>query len=320
MSAATTAGLATGGLANAAAGVTRGHAFSLTNNAVSLRSAGISEAVRITMLSDTHLGLQDSREEPFGQYSKRMAGAYLKTRHVQSGQQTTPRDCFMEGISFAQKNKSDLLALPGDLFSFPSEANVEWATQKLRESGLLWLYTAGNHDWHYEGMEGSSQDLRETWIQKRLLPLYGDANPLVSSRDIKGLRIIALDNSTYEVLQSQLDEFRRLMKPGLPTLLFVHIPLYAPGRPLGFGCGHPEWGAASDKNFAIERRPRWRESGHTQTTFEFHREVFASPNLLAVFAGHTHQPSLDVLNGIPQVVSDDNASGGRLDIEVLPAT
>ncbi|QIF03163.1 metallophosphoesterase [Roseimicrobium sp. ORNL1] len=270
------------------------------------------------MLSDTHLGLQDAREEPFAQYSKRMAGAYVKTRHAKSGGQTSPQESFIEGIAIAQKNKADLLALPGDLFSFPSEANVEWAAQKLQESGLTWLYTAGNHDWHYEGMEGTSQALRETWIQKRLLPLYQGSNPLISFRDINGLRIIAVDNSTYEILPDQLDEFRRLIRAGLPTLLFIHIPLYALGRPLGFGCGHPEWGAKSDKNFTIERRPKWREAGHTQTTMDFHREVLASSNLLAVFAGHTHSPSLDLLNGIPQVVSDDNASGGRLDIEVLP--
>ncbi|WP_170156903.1 metallophosphoesterase family protein [Roseimicrobium gellanilyticum] len=272
------------------------------------------------MLSDTHLGLRDAREEPFSQYSKRMAGAYVKTRHAKSGQPTTPQDSFMEGIASAKKSKADLLALPGDLFSFPSEANVEWASQKLLESGLTWLYTSGNHDWHYEGMEGSSQELRDAWIQKRLLPLYGGANPLISSRDIKGLRVIVLDNSTYEILPEQLNEFRRLLQGGMPSLLFIHIPLYAPGRPMGFGCGHPDWGARSDKNFAIERRPKWRETGHTQTTFDFHREVLAATNLLAVFAGHTHQPSLDLLNGIPQVVTDDNASGGRLEIEVLPLT
>ncbi|MEZ5326905.1 MAG: hypothetical protein R3F19_17790 [Verrucomicrobiales bacterium] len=108
------------------------------------------------------------------------------------------------------------------------------------------------------------------------------------------------------------------MAVDMPVMLFVHIPLYMPGRPLGFGCGHPEWSAASDRNFEIERRLPWRDGGHTQATMEFHRAVFATPNLLAVFAGHTHQGSLDIMGGIPQVVTDDNASGGRLDIKLLP--
>lgn len=292
--------------------------FSLTGSTVKIHCETIGEPVRITMLADTHLGLQDAREEPFSQYSQRMAGGYIKTRHAISGQPTTPQECFVEGITAARKSKADLLALPGDIFSFPSEANIEWATAKLKEASLPYLYTAGNHDWHYEGMEGTSQELRETWIQKRLLPLYQGENPLITSRDIKGVRIIFLDNSTYEILPEQLATFRKLVAMNTPVVLFVHIPLYAPGRPVGFGCGHPEWGAASDKAFKIERRPQWRDSGHTRTTLDFHREVFAAPNLLAVFAGHTHQPSLDLLQGIPQIVADDNASGGRLDIELLP--
>jgi hypothetical protein len=43
-----------------------------------------------------------------------------------------------------------------------------------------------------------------------------------------------------------------------------------------------------------------REAGHTQTTFDFHPEVFAVTNILAVFAGHTHQPSHDILRDIPR--------------------
>jgi hypothetical protein len=100
----------------------------------------------------------------------------------------------------------------------------------------------------------------------------------------------------------------------------VHIPLYAPGRSVGFGCGHPEWNAKSDKNFELERRERWPEAGHTATTMEFHRSVFNSPNVMGVIAGHIHRPSLDLINGIPQVVSEANARGACLEIEFIPTT
>lgn len=90
-------------------------------------------------------------------------------------------------------------------------------------------------------------------------------------------------------------------------------------RDVGFGCGHPGWNAAADRNFEIERRPKWRAEGHTRVTMDFHREVFAAPNLLGVFAGHTHQTSVDVLGGIPQVVTAANATGAHLVVEVLPA-
>jgi hypothetical protein len=98
----------------------------------------------------------------------------------------------------------------------------------------------------------------------------------------------------------------------------MHIPLYAPGRTMGYGCGHPDWTAANDKNFEIERRPRWPQSGHRKTTMDFHQEVFQAPNILGILAGHVHRYSLDVLNGIPQVTTDSNATGAWLDVNFLP--
>jgi hypothetical protein len=104
----------------------------------------------------------------------------------------------------------------------------------------------------------------------------------------------------------------------MPLVLFVHIPLHAPGRPIGFGCGHPEWGAKADDGHVVERREKWREGGHTRVTLDFHREVFAAPNLLGIFAGHIHRSSLDVVNGIPQFVTDANATGAYLQLELVP--
>ena len=68
----------------------------------------------------------------------------------------------------------------------------------------------------------------------------------------------------------------------------------------------------------MERRPKWPENGHTQTTFDFYNKVFNAPNLLAIFAGHSHRNSVEFIKGKPQIVSDDNASGGYLDIDFLP--
>lgn len=309
-------GIARGDAADSAAG---GRAFSLTGQDVLIHAPGLSAPVRIAMLADTHLHFQDERENPYSQFSGRMAGAYNRTTHAVTGRPTTPDECFAESLAAAKRDGADLVALTGDIVSFPSEANVDRVMEHLSGCGLPWMYTAGNHDWHYEGMEGTSRDLRDEWIRRRLLPLYRGDDPMISHRDIHGLRVILLDNSIYEILPEQLTAFRRLIADGLPSVLFVHIPLYAPGRPVSFGCGHPEWGAKTDNGYRIERRRPWPESGHTAATLDFYREVLASRNLLAVFAGHIHQPSVDFLSGTPLVVADDNASGGRLNIRIAPA-
>lgn len=112
--------------------------------------------------------------------------------------------------------------------------------------------------------------------------------------------------------------FRKHVRAELPLVLLIHIPLHAPGRSMGFGCGHPEWGAATDRNYAIERRPKWRDSGHTQTTMDFHPEVFDARNLLGIFAGHVHRQSVEVVNGIPQFVTNANANGAFMDVSFVP--
>jgi predicted phosphodiesterase len=258
--------------------------------------------------------MDDKRGEPFRQYSKRMAGAYNSTKHFRTGAETNPVNAFNEVLQMALEDEADLLALTGDIFSFPSEAAIEWALERLNETAIPYIYIAGNHDWHYEGMEGSSQSLREEWTRKRLAPLYQGNDPMMASYKVNGLNVVVIDNSTYEIQPEQLDFFHQQAGSGLPLILMMHIPLYAPGRSMGYGCGNPDWNADSDKGYEIERRRKWPEQGHTQTTMDFVSEVFATPDLIGVFAGHVHSQTVDVVKGIPQFVAGANATGAFLEL------
>lgn len=285
---------------------------------VSFYATVIKESIKVVHIADTHLFRDDERGAPYQQYSNRMAKAYNQTVHFKTGKKTNPEEAFEQTLAYAKEINADLITLIGDIFSFPSEAAIEWVLSKLKTTGIPFIYTAGNHDWHYEGMPGSLVSLRETWINKRLLPLYQGQDPLMAAFDIKGIRFVAIDNSTYEVNKEQLAFFKEQVTDGLPLVLLVHIPMYAPGKQIYFGCGNPNWGAATDRNFELERRPIWPESGHTQTTMDFHKEVFNAQNLLGIFTGHVHRSSIEMIKGKPQLVADDNASGGYLDINFLP--
>jgi hypothetical protein len=293
--------------------------FALDENRVRFFSKAVKSPFKVMVIADTHLFRDDGRGEPHRQYSARMARAYNQTRHFKTGEPTNPEKGLVEALHVAKEANVALLALVGDMLSFPSEAAVEWLGERMAEAALPYCYVAGNHDWHYEGMEGSLEDLRRTWIEKRLRPLYQGQNPLMAAREINGVRFVALDNSHYEILPEQLEFYRAQVRTGKLLVLFVHIPLYAPGRSVGYGCGHPQWSAATDRNFELERRPRWPQAGHTDVTMAFHREVFSTPNLLGVCAGHIHRASLDVLNGIPQIVTEANATGAYVLAEFLPA-
>ncbi|WP_162419361.1 metallophosphoesterase family protein [Cyclobacterium roseum] len=278
----------------------------------------LDQPVSILHVTDTHLWRDDERGKPYRQYSKRMAGAYNETKHFLTGEPTNPEEAFEATLAIAKEAKVDVITLTGDLFSFPSEAAIEWALERLEALDIPYFYSSGNHDWHYEGMEGSLHELRETWIRKRLLPLYKGRNPLMYAEEVKGINMVNIDNSYYEILPEQLEFYEEQVRKGLPMVLMMHIPLYAPARSLGYGCGHPDYNAANDRNYELERRQRWPEEGHSQTTMDFHQAVFESPNLLGVLAGHIHRQTVDWVKGIPQFLTQPNAAGGYLKVNFHP--
>jgi hypothetical protein len=292
--------------------------FSIDENKITYFLREIMEPVKIIQITDTHLWMDDERGDQYRRYSARMAGAYNRTRHYRTGEFTSPQEAFEQVLQMAVEKEADFLALTGDIFSFPSEAAIEWAKERVEKSGLPWLFVSGNHDWHYEGMTGSVYELRETWINKRLKGLYRGKDPLMAAYKVNDLTILAIDNSTYEIMPGQLEFFRDHVRTGNPMLLMMHIPMYAPGRAMGYGCGHPDWGADTDRNYGIEGRERWPRDGHTSVTMDFRREVFAAPNLLGVFAGHTHRQAIDLVSGVPQIVAAPNANGAYMEIDLLP--
>ena len=182
--------------------------FALDGNHVRFFNSAIEKPFQITMLADTHLFTDDMRGDAYKDYSARMARAYNETKHFRTGLPTNPEEGFSEALSIAQDEQSQLVALIGDIVSFPSEAGIEWALGQLKQAGLPYLYTAGNHDWHYEGMPGPHADLRTTWCEKRLKPLYQGENPLMGVRLINGVRFVSIDNSNYEILPEQLAFFK----------------------------------------------------------------------------------------------------------------
>lgn len=285
---------------------------------VSFYAETIKDPIKVIHIADTHLFKDDERGIPYQEYSNRMAKAYNQTKHFQTGIKTNPEEAFEQTLALAKEINADVITLIGDIFSFPSEAAIEWVLAKLKATGIPYIYVAGNHDWHYEGMEGTLESLRDIWINERLLPLYQGNHPLMAAYDINGVRFLAIDNSTYQINEEQLTFFNEHVASEMPLVLLIHIPMYAPGKKISFGCGNPNWGAATDRNFELERRPKWPETGHSQTTLDFHKKVFDAPNLIGIFTGHIHRNSIEMIKGKPQIVADDNASGGYLDINFLP--
>lgn len=294
--------------------------YSSTGPNINIYSSEVSDTVRLMVFADTHLWMSDEREEPYREYSARMAGAYHSVKHFQTGAQTTPEESFVATIRLAQQRDVDAIAMLGDIVSYPSERGVEWVGEVLDTVAIPCYYTSGNHDWHYEGMEGSSGSLREKWRGERLMSLFGDNDPDAYAVEVGDVRLLLVDDSNYKITPEQRDAVAAEVKSGKPFILLHHIPLYAPSRSVSFGIGHPDWSAATDRNYKIERREQWPAEGHTEVDYEFYDLATSAPNMLASIAGHVHSYGVDIINGRPHYTVGANAQGAYYIVNIMPKT
>lgn len=294
-----------------------------TDDTATIEVSGLEKPAVVLHITDSHVSVADPREAPYQQYASRMDNAYGKEReHWRTKKKVTTATHFLDLLASAKDRHADLIALTGDIINNPSQSSVRFISDALKKTGIRWLYIAGNHDWHYEGMPGSSDALRKAWLQKRLLPLFAGRNPLYYAARVGGINFVALDNSTYQVTAAQLAFYENEVARGLPTVLLLHIPLYIPanaGKNASNSCGDPSWGWDTDRNFVIERRERWPKSGNLQSTTEFVHRVVKTENLVAVLAGHTHKARTDKLSdSAVQYVAQAACDGGSRLITFVP--
>lgn len=280
--------------------------------------------LKIMHITDLHMSLDDD-EPPL---TSRMFRAFHDTSDCVSKEATSPQLEFVRLLQKAKAEKVDLIALGGDIVNFPSERSVAWILERLRHdaAGIPFIYTAGNHDWHLEGDDSPAYDSgRLVALQGALAPLFeasltapksflqrgrGAATSggtalgrLYGSTRLKGVDVIFVDNSNYQVNEEQLAFARKRLeaKTSGPLVMLMHMPLQLPEVDLEpkYVCGSPDWGAGNDENFAVEGRARWPEAGNANSTLAFIDLVqqHSSPQgrLAALLTGHVHRDFTDDL-------------------------
>jgi len=258
---------------------------------------GLRKSFVVLHITDAHISVLDKSEGKYHQYSARMDNVCFKKReHYRTKKMTTTAEHFLELMASVRSRNVDLVALTGDIVNNPSKSSVRFVSRAIKDAGIPSLYIAGNHDWHYEGMAGTANELREAWTKESLLPLYGGLNPLCFAVQFRGVNFVAIDNSTYQVNEEQLAFYENEVAHSLPTVLLLHIPIYTPENATNSSCGDPRWGWDSDRNYEIERRERWSKSGNLKSTLAFVDRVKNTENLVAVLTGHIHRARVDKLS------------------------
>ncbi|HKB89535.1 MAG TPA: metallophosphoesterase [Opitutaceae bacterium] len=215
----------------------------------------------------------------------------------------------------------DFIALTGDQMNSPTQANWDALTEKLRTLSVPYGLTFGNHDWDWP--EGGTYERRPTyrsdWWQKHSSVL--DKTPSFEVFSVSGVNLVFLDNSDYQVSDEQLAKLKAIETANVPSLLFFHIPVSVPSlRPAtivkwGFPilCGETEWKA--------EDKDRWSLMPYDyESTGRFYRHISQTRAFEAVFSGHLHLTSDDVLpSGVRQFVTPALYDGFARIITLKPA-
>mmetsp|Transcript_86953 Transcript_86953/g.246539 ORF Transcript_86953/g.246539 Transcript_86953/m.246539 type:complete len:399 (+) Transcript_86953:60-1256(+) len=255
-------------------------------------------------VSDAHISLKDD-DPPL---TTRMYKAFEGTTDRVTGLPSSSSAEFVRLMEMACKKSVDLIALGGDIVNYPSNTTVGWVLETMRGAGcgIPYIFTAGNHDWHLEGLASDRRydSQREHELGTTLLPLLANSaapqSRLYGHVNMKGVDVLSFDNSNHQITEDQLAFARKhLGEAGsshvAPVLLLLHMPLNMPGvdLPPKLSCGHPEWGAATDENWQLEGRPRWPEEGNLPSTVAFIELVrtHAAPagRIVALLTGHVHR-------------------------------
>ena len=265
---------------------------------------GLEQEVRLFQLSDTHLSQADGRDP----HPARQAADQYQTYFQQRTSEGVPVSQVFAGL-LAQGRAfgPQALALTGDILHFPSVAGLELLAGSLK--GQEYLYTLGNHDWYFPYLQ---------WSEATRLAHYprffafSRGNPACQSRDISGLRLVALDNSTYQVSTAQVEFLRGQLEGGRPTVLLMHIPLQIPSlMPSVMARWQAPIVMGGEEGWTLEMRAKWLVQGVAASTRACLDLVREAPNLVAILCGHVHFPRADALSpGCYQYVSKPGFEGG----------
>ena len=283
------------------------------DDVASIRIDGLEQDLTILHLTDSHMAEGDERDPE---------AADAVEHFQQLFQERTPGgvpawDLFQRALSMASSRGADAVALTGDIIHFPSHAAIEIVQSGVDELVVPTVYTPGNHDWHFPHLEWSEATRAEHYPRFHGLT---DGNPAYGSTEVGGVRLITLDNSTYQVSAEQVEFLRDELDSGQTCLLFIHIPIWVKSLA-------PEvmekWQApimmASPSGWTDETREKWKVGETTQSTQDCHDLLMskAASSLAGIFCGHVHfAHDAEIRPGCHQYVTTPGFEGGYRWIEL----
>ncbi len=275
---------------------------------------GLERPLTLMHITDSHVIAGDKRDPEGLEAGPRFDAMF----RGESPGNTPQQQCFDQALDRSNQLKVDGTVLTGDIIHFPAVAAVELLENGLKSLQSPYLYTVGNHDWYFPHLPWND-DTREAYLP-RLAHLMGHS-PAAQVMKLGGVRLLALDNSNYQMTDEQLEFLRQQLGTGDPCLLFIHIPLYSAA--LGPAV-LDKWRAPimmAAEGWTDETRATWQVGEDDASTGACHAFLTGeeAKNLAGVFCGHVHFPHEGELRpGCVQYVTCQGFSGGYRVIRLKP--
>ena len=271
---------------------------------------GLRQSVTLMHITDSHLHLADERDPE--------ALEFIKSKKAKRPE---VHEHFIEALTRSNESGVDATILTGDITNFPSWAAIDTIANGVARLSAPYLYTLGNHDWHFPFLDWNDATRDEYY--PRFAGLI-DGDPQCQVKEIDGVKLIALDNSNYQVSIDQVRFLKYHLATGAPCLLFIHIPIFVRSLllPVLERWKTPIMMAATE-GWTEEMRAAKPAFLPNETTLEFHRFLIngASENIAAIFCGHVHFSHTDAYRaGRFQYVTNAGFDGTSRLIRLEPYT
>lgn len=266
---------------------------------------GIEGEYEFLFLTDTHVIVMSQEDTIQVEENARPRFDLFKNEEDVSSE-----DQFEEWISYANEEEMDGVLLGGDIIDYPSKANVTFLDSQLGRLNMPYLYTLGNHDWTYpwEYMTELGEDMYLPMLEPYM---KGDTD--IHVQDYGEFLIVAVDNSSNQINDGALEEYKEILAQGKPVIVLLHVPLMT-------------------QSVLTKAREEWGESkvvlgagnyGGIYPDEESSRFVelttAADSPVAAVLAGHVHFADRDYIDGekrVLQIVGDAGFKGSAARIYI----
>ena len=234
---------------------------------------GVERPFSVLHVTDSHLTLVDKADDECAMNQAPWRAKTFGFKQV---------EILEEMVAYAQREQLPLLHT-GDLIDFHSRANLRYVREKFASHCALMC--VGNHElsryleWEIGEWEQRirSVEYRE-FCKLKAAPFY-PFDLTFASRVIGGVNFVAFDDSLGWIPEAVFDRFEQEVKKGLPIVILVHMPLYAPETE---ALSLKMWGADAH----LPGSPAWAQK--YPKTFAFVERIRRERQVKAILAGDLH--------------------------------